>query len=557
MPAFTSDPTTLASAAAAAVASVWVFRKARQRLELSLAKAPTLGGHVRWAQRIARQIPGYSYDATRWFQLDDAPMTVVQQRRDGLQRLGQALRSSSPHTLALTEQAEPYLPDLQFTRRYRVPFQFREVFLQQVPITSFWARSEGNQLFDADGKAYWDVTGSYGLNVLGTDFYKAATREGIALTEALGPVLGSYHPCVLDNVQRLCALSGMEEVSFHMSGTEAVMQAVRLARYHTRRQKVVRFAGAYHGWWDDVQPGPGNPNKPAANTLTLREGHANTLRVLRKRRDIACVLINPLQSMHPNGAAPSDSTLVANERKAAYDRAQHTRWLQELRQVCSERGIALIFDEVFMGFRLGVGGAQQYFGVQADMVTYGKTLGGGLPVGVVCGKRAWMQRYRDDRPADICFARGTFVAHPYVMGAMNAFLRQLDQPAVQQIFANSSAVWAQRLQDMNAALAGAGYPVRFVGMETVWALLFDTPSRYNWLLQFYLREQGIALSWVGTGRWIFNLSYTDAEFAQLTACVLSACAQMQRDGWWWTPPGADAKTIKRSVLRELLQQRLR
>jgi glutamate-1-semialdehyde 2,1-aminomutase len=111
-----------------------------------------------------------------------------------------------------------------------------------------------------DGNRFIDVTGSYGVNLFGYDFYKACMVEGAAMAQGLGPVLGGYHPCALDNVQRLCALSGKDEVSFHMSGTEAVMQAVRLARYHSKKRKIVRFTGAYHGWWDDVQPGPGNPH---------------------------------------------------------------------------------------------------------------------------------------------------------------------------------------------------------------------------------------------------------------------------------------------------------
>ncbi|KAH1281298.1 hypothetical protein KXX11_004288, partial [Aspergillus fumigatus] len=101
---------------------------------------------------------------------------------------------------------------------------------------------------------------------------------------------------------------------------------------------------------------------------------------------------------------------------------------------CTERGIVLIFDEVFVGFRLAPGGAQEYFGVKADMVTYGKTLGGGLPVGVVCGKRELMKRFREDRPADICFARGTFNSHPYVMGAMQAFLDYLETSEAQLLY---------------------------------------------------------------------------------------------------------------------------
>ena len=165
-----------------------------------------------------------------------------------------------------------------------------------------------------------------------------------------------------------------------------------------------------------MQPGVGNP-LTARETYTLKDMNELSLRVLRKRRDIACVLVNPLQALHPNVSAPGDSTLIDSGRTAHFDRAAFAAWLQQLREVCSERGIALIFDEVFVGFRLAPGGAQEYFGVRADMVTYGKTVAGGLPVGVLCGRAQFMRRYREDRPADICFARGTFNSHPYVMGA--------------------------------------------------------------------------------------------------------------------------------------------
>lgn len=538
------------------VVTAWLLFRLKRRLDLSRAKAPNLTGHVRWARRIAKWVPGYSYGEDRWFSVDGAPPDVQQRRRHALTDLGERMHAKTPRTLAVTDKAEPFISDLQFTRRYRVPFQFQSLFLKHVPITAFWEKSEGNQLFDLDGNAYWDVTGSYGLNVLGTTFYQSCVEAGVSQTHALGPVLGSYHPCVLENVERLCEISQMDEVSFHMSGTEAVMQAVRLARYHTKRSKVVRFSGAYHGWWDDMQPGPGNPSEPAANTLTLREGHANTLHVLRTRTDIACVLINPLQAMHANSAAPSDSTLVVADRKAQYDRTVHARWLQELRRVCTDRGIALIFDEVFMGFRLGKRGAQGYFGVQADMVTYGKTLGGGLPVGVICGKKTWMRRYSEHRPADICFARGTFNAHPYVMGAMREFLRRLDSPSVEGLYANAERVWSARLAKMNATLREANLPVYFVAMETVWTLVYSVPSRYNWMLQFYLREQGVALSWVGTGRFIFNLTYTDDEFEKLMQAVVRACERMREEGWWWTPRDASPKRIKRALMLELIWHRL-
>src|SRR5262249_21535943 len=150
---------------------------------------------------------------------------------------------------------------------------------------------------------------------------------------------------------RLKQISGLDEVSFHMSGTEAVMQAVRLAQYHTRRSHAVVFCGAYHGWWDGVQPGIGNPRK-IHDVYMLSDMSDATLHVLRTRTDIACVLVNPLQALHPNSGAPGDGTLVDSGRAARFDRDAYTRWLRELRDVCTERDIVLIFDEVFVGFRL-------------------------------------------------------------------------------------------------------------------------------------------------------------------------------------------------------------
>lgn len=223
---------------------------------------------------------------------------------------------------------------------------------------------------------FYDLAGSYGVNLFGHASYKDGIARGAERVRDLGPVLGAYHPVVACNVERLRRISGLDEVSFHMSGTEAVMQAVRLARYHTRRPRLVRFCGAYHGWWGDVQPGIGNPH-PQRDTYTLADMSERALRVLRTRRDIACVLVNPLQALHPNGAAPADSSLVGGGRETRFDRRAYADWLERLRVVCTERNIVLVFDEVFVGFRLSPGGAAEYFGVRPDLVTH--PCGGPLP----------------------------------------------------------------------------------------------------------------------------------------------------------------------------------
>jgi glutamate-1-semialdehyde 2,1-aminomutase len=537
--------------AAAVATSVAALRK---RLELSQAKHPSLSGHARIARRLARFVPFYEYDAERFFCSDGAPHDVGARRRAGFNQLAQIYRTRFAETIRATADAAESLSDLQFTAAYRVPFQYRRLVRAHLPSASFVQASHGVTLTDLDGNRSYDLTGSYGVNLLGYDFYKATIECGAARVRELGPVLGSYHPLIADNAKMLKEISGLDEVSFHMSGTEAVMQAVRLARYHTRRSHVVRFCGAYHGWWDDVQPGVGNPIA-ARQTYTLTEMSERALRVLRKRRNIACVLVNPLQALHPNVSPPSDSALIDSGRGAHFDKARYGDWLKKLRAVCCERNIVLIFDEVFVGFRLAKGGAQEYFGVRADLVTYGKTLGGGLPVGVVCGRRCLMKRYRDDRPADICLARGTFNSHPYVMAAMNEFLLALKTPRIDALYRDLDELWDARTTMLNARLTAADLPVRVANLSSIWTVCYTQPSRYNWLLQYYLRAEGLLLSWIGTGRLIFSLNYSDTDFAAVADRFVAAVTAMQRDGWWWHNPALTDRTIRRTVLKEIVGER--
>ncbi len=537
---------------AVALALPW----ARQRWLLSRAKHRSLAGHSRLAKRVASLLPGYAYGEERFFSADGAPADVVARRRAALQALEEDFNRRFARGIALTEQARPGIADLQFISAYRVPFQFSPLVRQHLRLSAFVQAAHGVEVEDLDGNRFIDLTGSYGVNVFGADFYKVCMADGLQAAQALGPVLGSYHPCVADNVARLRAISGMEEVSFHMSGTEAVMQAVRLARYHTGRKHVVRFCGAYHGWWEDVQPGPGNP-MPPRETYTLRDMDPRSLRVLRSRRDIACVLVNPLQALHPNRNAPGDGQLVDGSRRSGADREAYAAWLRELRAVCTERGIPLIFDEVFVGFRLAPGGAQDYFGVRADMVTYGKTLGGGLPVGVVCGPHALMRRYRPERPANVCFARGTFNAHPMVMTSMNAFLRRLDDTDIRACYEGLDERWDLRAKRFNEAMNQAGVPLRASHLSSIWTLDYTQPGRYHWMLQYYLRRHGIALSWVGTGRLIFGLQMGDADFERVVERFVAAAQDMRDGGWWWHDGQMSDRAIRRSVLRELLAQRWR
>src|SRR5581483_11593426 len=262
------------------------------RLLLSLAKHRSLTGHPRMALRFSRQLRTYQYGEREVFTLDGAPADIAQRRRDGFDRLGEQLRARASATLELSRALEDDISDVAFVNAYRVPFQFRRVVQQRLPLGTVAERTDGAKVKDLDGNWSYDLGGAYGVNLFGSDFYKRCIARGAERAKELGLALGPYHPVIADNVRRLKAISGLDEVSFHMSGTEAVMQAVRLARYHTGRSHVVRFCGAYHGWWDGVQPGPGNP-RPSHEVYTLEELSQRTLRALEARHDVACVLVNP------------------------------------------------------------------------------------------------------------------------------------------------------------------------------------------------------------------------------------------------------------------------
>ena len=525
--------------------------KVPARLLLSRAKHTSLRGHAKWSRRIAKLIRYFEYDNERFFCSDGAPPEIVTKRKQGMDRLVSDISSSCAQSINYSAVLERTVSDVQFTSTYRVPFPYRKHLAKQLRLGSIVTETHGVQMKDLDGNWRYDLTGSYGVNVFGYDFYKECIEEGTKKVKDIGPVLGPYHPIIKDNVEKIKTISGLDEVSFHMSGTEAVMQAVRLARYHTGRSHLVRLCGAYHGWWDGVQPGIGN-QRDARDVYTLCDLNPNTLKVLETRSDIACVLINPLQALHPNTDAPGDATLVASDRATDFDKQKYIAWLKQIRHICTRRHIVLIFDEVFTGFRLAYRGAQEYFGIQADLVTYGKTLGGGLPVGVLAGRKDLMKRFKDDSPIDISFARGTFNSHPYVLGAMNEFLQRITSDGIQHQYHQAEELWNQRVANLNRQLSANNLPVRYANLHSIITTLYTQPSRYNWMFQFYLKNAGLELSWIGSGRMIMSFNYTDEDFKEVVARIISAAKQMKSDGWWWQSEMLSNQSIKRQFLREII-----
>jgi glutamate-1-semialdehyde 2,1-aminomutase len=157
-----------------------------------------------------------------------------------------------------------------------------------------------------------------------------------------------------------------------------------------------------------------------------------------------------------------------------------------------------------------------------------------MPVGVVCGKASLMHRFDKVHPLRVNYVIGTFAAAPITLGAMAEFLAWHAKPETHALYAAGQANTDAFILDTNAALIAASLPMRVDSLTTVWTVLFNQPGRYHWMFQYYLRAEGIALSWVGTGRCLFSLDFTPAQYKQVTTAILAAGKRMQADGWWWT-----------------------
>jgi glutamate-1-semialdehyde 2,1-aminomutase len=507
------------------------------------------------SRRLSRWVRSRDYSIEEFLQADGAGDRWVDTRRNALDRLAAFFGTRYAKSGAWGNEVRDSFSDIRFADANRVPFPFARVMRDRFNLTTVVIASDGPRLRDLDGQWNLDVSGSYGLNVAGFDRYKEWIQRGWDRVKDLGPVLGPVHPLVSDNIVMLKAVSRLDEVSFHMSGTEAVMAAVRLARFNTRRRLIVCFSGAYHGWWDGVVAGLGS-ERPLDDCLTLKDLDPASLAVIRRRaHEIAGVLVNPLQSFHPNSPPPNDAVLLTSSvRKTQEATDRYARWLTDLRDVCRGSDVPLIFDEVFTGFRLAVGGGQEYFGVQADLVVYGKTVAGGLPIGVVCGTSALMRRFDPDHPMRLAYVVGTFSAHPSVMGAMYEFLQWVTRPATKALYDEMNERCASWVEATNRQLVDESLPLRVMHLGTIWTVLFKEPSRYNWLLQYYLRAEGMALSWVGTGRCMTSMDFSLDDYRALQEKLLQAAHHMRRDGWWLNAeqhPERE-KHMRQRLLREML-----
>ena len=313
------------------------------------------------------------------------------------------------------------------------------------------------------------------------------------------------------------------------------------------------------GWWDGVQPGPGS-ERANSDVLYLKDMHPTALKCIAARSDeIACVCVSPLQGLNPGSPPPSDLVLLdAKVRKTAEKGTAYREWLHALQRVCSKNDVPLLFDEVYTGFRMAPGGAQQYYGVNADVVVYGKTLGGGLANGVVCGPSRLMKRFDETRPLRVAYVIGTFSAAPLTLACMAEFLAWVSRPETQQLYALATSRTDAWVHAVNKTLAEESLPMRVDNLTTVWTVLFTQPGRYHWMFQYYLRAEGLSLSWVGTGRCLFSLDFSEEDYENVKGALLRAARQMKQDGWWDGDASASdiSKIIGKEMAWQMVAQRL-
>jgi amino acid adenylation domain-containing protein len=353
-------------------------------------------------------------------------------------------------------------------------------------------RSRGSRLWDVDGNEYIDL-----LNGFGAIFFGHAppfVTEAIAAQLKDGFEIGPQSPLAGEVAELICELTGSERVTFCNTGSEAVMAAIRLARTVTARKKIVLFTGDYHGMFEEVLVkgirkagvphslpiAPGIPAENIANVVVLDYGTPEALDYIAQHaRDLAAVLVEPVQSRHPA--------------------LQPVEFLRQVRKITEESETALIFDEVVTGFRAHPGGVQALFGIRADMATYGKVVGGGMPIGILAGRARFMDaldggmwQYGDQSYPEtgVTFFAGTFVRHPLVLAAALAVLKYLKQagPELQRSLNEKTTTLVQTL---NACFEEHGVPSEIEHFASWFYFGFPSDQPYASLLYYHLREKGI------------------------------------------------------------------
>lgn len=382
----------------------------------------------------------------------------------------------------------------------------------------FLDRGLGSHVWDVDGKEYIDLIGSWGPLILG--HCCEAVEQAVSEAIRKGLSFGAPTSAEVDMAELVCQMTGIEMVRMVNSGTEAVMSALRLARGATGRSKIIKFAGCYHGHTDAmlVKAGSGAltggapdsagvPAEIAGDTLTANYNDLTSVEALLKANSgqVAAVIVEPVAANM--GVVPPKPG-----------------FLQGLRKLCDENGALLIFDEVITGFRLAPGGAQEYFGVRADLVTYGKIIGGGMPVGAYGGSRQLMEQVA---PLGPVYQAGTLSGNPVAMAAGLAQLRILKSKP--EIYENLERRGAMLEAGLKQALSGIPAQVNRVGSlltvfftkNTVESYEAARSSDLNQFRRWYLGllEQGIYAAPSQFEAMFLCDAHTDEEIRKIIDCA--------------------------------------
>jgi amino acid adenylation domain-containing protein len=448
-------------------------------------------------------------------------LTDLQQK--SLDQLITRYVSKSPSSKAYTAEHRPHYADP------RAVSGFKSLWKEMVyPIVS--QRTKNAQLWDIDGNEYVDITMGFGTYFFGhsPDWLIDAVEKQLRTGMEIGP----QSPIAGKLAKAICELTGMERATFCNTGSEAVMAAMRLARTITGRNRIAYFTGDYHGMFEEVlvrgawvdgvykaQPiAPGIPQSLVENMLVLDYADPASLEILRTHaHELAAVMIEPVQSRAP-GLQPRE-------------------FMHEVREITAKSGTALIFDEVVTGFRCAPGGAQAYFGVEADMATYGKVIGGGMPIGVLAGKKQYMDaldggawNYGDDSfpEVGVTFFAGTFVRHPLALAAAWRVVEHLmgEGPRLQIDMEERVSRFCRTLNEHFEAI---GVPIRLPHFSA-YAVIEHAPDlKYASLLWYFLREKGVHV-WEGRPLY-FTTAHTDEDLDKVVKAFTEAVAEMQAAGF--------------------------
>ena len=391
-------------------------------------------------------------------------------------------------------------------------------------------RAAGARIWDIDGNEYVDIAMGYGSLLFG---HTPPSLEGLQTHFNQGVQIGLISNSVREAAELVRELTGVERVTFCNSGTEAVMIALRLARTVTGRTKIAFFEGSYHGFFDEVMVrpsssldggmcmapiAPGITSSSADNVLVLEYGDPKSLEVLAKHADeLAAVLVEPVQSRRPD--------------------LQPIEFLRELRRLTRNSGTPLIFDEVITGFRVHPRGVQGLFDVEADIVTYGKGIGAGVPVAVVAGKSAYIDaidggqwNYGDKSfpRAERTYVAGTYFMHPLTMTAVSSALRQLKDsgPQLQEQLNTKTAEFVQTL---NSHFQKKGIPIHVVHFGSLFRFVFSDEVKFADLFFYHLLEKGV-YTWEGRNCFL-STAHTDEDIDWIVSAVKEAAAELHAGGF--------------------------